>query len=306
MSVICDWLDITYAPNDTPERAVIVVIQSAMAECLSNDGPAGSVWRLNDGILKIDYRQTFARFSASGAFLEGLRVAGVYMDYLSALSESPHTVTRLDAAHDVLQDAAPIIARLRKRYPSECSLTRKALRTKSILQTRADGKESGTWYVGHRSKGRVTARVYDKQLELLERRGVEVPPMTRYELTLRKDIGVTLRDAAEPDRVFWHYASPVLLKRPEGVPEWQTGWGGGWSYERPEVALAGVLKARIASSAELQAILELADRADCLDWCADLLTRMVNQYERKYDHPPQPEWETPPAVAAYAKRYAGE
>ena len=278
MNVISDWLDVTYAPNDTPERAVIVAIQSAMAECLSDDGPAGSVWRLNDGILKIEYKRNYARFSASGAFLEGLRVAGVYMDFLSALSESPHTVTRLDVAHDVLQDAAPIIARLRKRYPSECSLTRKALRTKSILQTRADGKESGTWYVGHRSKGRVTARVYDKQLELLERRGLEVPPMTRYELTLRKDIGVTLRDAAEPDRVFWHYASPVLLKRPEGVPEWVSGWGGGWSYKREDTPLAGILKQRIESSAELQALAALAVRAGCEEWAQQLLARVFSRH----------------------------
>lgn len=304
MTVICDWLDVTYAPNDTPERSVIVAIQSGMAECIAENGPAGSVWRLNGGTFKIDYRATFARFSASGSFIEGLRVAGVFQDYLSALSESPHSVTRLDAAYDVLTDAAPVIAKLRKRFPRECSLTRKALKTKSILQTRDDGQESGTWYVGHRSKGRVTARVYDKQLEVLEKQGTEIPPMTRYELTFKKDIGVTLRDAAEPDRVFWHYAAPVLLKRPQNVPEWSSGWGGGWSYERPEVALAGVLKGRVQSSAELQSLIHMADKADCLDWLIELITREIQNYEPRYDHEPLPEWETPPAMAAYAREYA--
>ena len=304
MTVICDWLDVTYAPNDTPEHAVFLVIQSATAECVADNGSAGSVWRLNGGMLKIDYRQAFARFSASGSFIEGLRMAGVFQEYLSALSESPHSVTRLDAAHDVLTDAAPVIAKLRKRYPRECSLTRKALNTKSILSTRSDGKESGTWYVGHRSKGRVTARVYDKQLEMLEKSGTEIPPMTRYELTLRKDIGVTLRDAAEPERVFWHFASPVLLKRPQNVSDWVSGWGGGWSYKRPEVALAGVLKDRVRSSAELQALIELADRADCLDWLSELITRQIQSYEPKHDHGAKPDWETPPAMAAYARKQA--
>lgn len=304
MTVICDYLDVTYAPNDTPERAVIVAIQSGMAECIAEHGGAGSVWRLNGGTLKIEYRQAFARFSASGSFIEGLRIAGVFPDYLSALSESPHRVTRLDAAHDVLCDAAPIIAKLRKRFPRECSLSRKALKTKTILQTRADGKESGTWYVGHRSKGRVTARVYDKQLEMMDRRQTEIPPMTRYELTFKKDIGVTLRDAAEPERVFWHYASPVLLRRPQNVPEWSSGWGGGWNYERPDVALAGVLKGRVQSSAELQSLIQMADKADCLDWLIELITRQIQSYEPRYEHGPRPDYETPPAMAAYARKQA--
>jgi hypothetical protein len=223
------------------------------------------------------------------------------MDYLSALSGAPHAVTRLDAAHDVLTDAAPIIAKLRKRYPQECNLSRKALRTKSILETRPDGKESGTWYVGHRSNGRVTARVYDKQLQMLNVRHVEILPTVRYELTFKKDIGPTLRDAAEPARLFWSYASPVLLKRPAGVPEWVSGWGGGWHYDKPEIALAGLLKARIEGSADLKAILALADRADCMDWCSQLLAKVVAEYAREHEPEARPAWEPTPAMVAYAK-----
>lgn len=301
MTVICDWLDVTYAPDSTPERDVLDVLQLAGAECISTD-TKGAVWRVGDGVFKAQYGYRFHRFSASGAVLEKLRGAGLFMEYLSALAGAPHAVTRMDAAHDVLTDAAPVLAKLRKRYPRECALTRKALRTKSILQTRDDGKETGTWYIGHRSKGRVTARVYDKQLEMLERHGAEIPPMTRYELTFKKDIGVTLRDAAEPDRVFWHYASPVLLKRPEGVPEWSSGWGVGWHYEPPEIALAALLKARIESSADIQSILALADRADCMEWCSQLLAREVASYKREHEPEASPEWEPTPAMVAYAKK----
>lgn len=301
MTVICDWLDVTYAPDSTPEQSVLDVLQLAGAECIATDR-SGGAWRVGDGVFKLQYGYGFHRYSASGAVLERLRGAGMLMDYLSALSEAPHSVTRMDAAHDVLTDAAPVIAKLRKRFPRECALTRKALRTKTILQTRADGKESGTWYVGHRSKGRVTARVYDKQLEMMERHGTEIPPMVRYELTFKKDIGVTLRDAAEPDRVFWHYASPVLLRRPQNVPEWSSGWGGGWHYEKPEIALAGLLKSRIESSAELQAILAIADRADCMEWCSQLLARLVASYKREHEPEAPPAWEPTPAMVAYAKK----
>ncbi|MCA1807604.1 MAG: replication initiation factor domain-containing protein, partial [Actinobacteria bacterium] len=236
MTVKCDWLDVTYAPDNTPEHAVLQVIQAAEAESLPCDG-SDSIWRLNYGILKIEYRRNHARISASGAFLDGLRQAHAYMDYLSALSEAPHAVTRLDAAHDVPVDSPPILRALIKRYPRECTFTRKALRTKRIMETRSDGLESGTWYAGHRQKGMVTARVYDKRLER-EARGDTLPaPLTRYELTFRKGIKSTLRDAAEPDRIFWQYAGPLLLRKPKDVPEWSSGWGGGWAYKRDEPPL---------------------------------------------------------------------
>lgn len=279
MTVKTDWLDVTYAPNDTPEHAVLMSVQAAGAECLSDDGGSGSRWGLNGGSLKIDYRQRFARFSASGAFLDGLRAAHCFHDYLSALSESPHAVTRLDAAHDVPKDSPPILKALIKRYPQQCAFTRKALKTKRILETRADGKESGTFYVGHRQKGAITARVYDKQLERLNNAGEETPPLTRYELTFRKAIGPTLRDAAEPERIFWQHAGPLLLKRPQGVPEWVSGWGGGWNYKPEEKPIGAILKSRIESSSDLAAIAALVSKAaqdgdDCLDWTLRQLERV--------------------------------
>lgn len=277
MTVKCDWLDVTYAPNNTPEHAVFTVIQSAEAECKSSDG-SGSLWFLNGGALKIEYRRNYARFSASGAFLDGLRYAHILEQYLSALSESPHTVSRLDAAYDVPVDAPGILKALHKRYPRECRFTRKALRTKRFLETRDDGKESGTWYVGHRQKALVTARVYDKQLER-EKAGDPIPqPLTRYEITFRSKLGATLRDAAEPERIFWHYSRPLLLKRPSGVPEWESGWGGGWTYQREETPLPGILKQRIESSAELQALAALAVKADCTEWAEKLLLRVFRAH----------------------------
>lgn len=276
MSVKTDWLDVTYPPDDTPESAVLLVIQAAGAEAKPSSG-IDQVWSLNHGTLKIEYRRNYARISASGAFLDGLRAAGLFPDYLSALAESPHAVTRLDAAYDVPVDSPPILRKLIKRYPQEFRFTRKALRTKRLLETRPDGQESGTWYAGHRQKAAVTARVYDKQLERLNVAGEAIPPLTRYELTFRKGIGATLRDAFEPERLFWHYAEPLLLKRPQNVPEWQSGWGGGWHYQREEVPLAGVLKSRIENSAEIASLAELAARGDCLDWAVKLLGRVFRE-----------------------------
>ena len=277
MSLKADWLDVTYAPDDTPERAVFEVIQACQAECKSSDG-TGSLWFLNRGVLKVEYRRNYARFSASGAFLDGLRFSGMFEQYLSALAESPHTVSRLDAAYDVPVDAPAILKALHKRYPRECCFTRKSLKTTRFLETREDGKESGTWYAGHRQKGMVTARVYDKQLER-EKAGDPIPqPLTRYEITFRRTVGATLRDAAQPERIFWHHAAPLLLKRPLNVPEWQSGWGGGWTYKREATPLAAILKVRIESSAELQALAKLAEQADCTDYCMSLVEKMLRRH----------------------------
>ncbi len=272
MTVKADYLDVTYAPDSTPEHSVFGVIQSALAECKTSD-PSGSLWFLNGGSLKIEYKRNYARFSASGAFLDGLRTAGLFMDYLSALADAPHNVTRLDAAHDVPTDTPPILKALHKRYPCECYLTRKPLRTKRILDTRDDGKDTGTFYIGRHQQGMVTAKVYDKQWERLQA-GDPIPlPLTRYEITFRRAVKATLRDAAEPERLFWMYGHLLLLKRPSDIPEWVSGWGGGWSYQPDKTPLPAILKARIENSAELQALAALAIRSGCEEWARQLMAR---------------------------------
>lgn len=291
MTPICDWLDVTYSPADAPEPDVLDVLQAAGAVC-ADSSPVADLWRVGLGSFKLQRRSGFHRYSASGSVLGHLRDCGRYMDYLAALSLSPHSVTRLDAALDVPVDAPGIISALRARYPMECSLTRKAQPTKSILSMRPDGLETGTWYVGHRSRSRVTARVYDKQAQAWEVHRALLPPTTRYEITCRQDVGATLRDAAEPARLFWAYASPTLLDAPEGVEAWSAGWGEGWSYTRPEILPAALLRRRIGDSPELIALARLAVRTGSPDWAARLLDRRFRaliaelQADASVDSPP--------------------
>tara|TARA_R110002074_G_C12468667_1_gene660047 strand:- start:641 stop:1057 length:417 start_codon:yes stop_codon:yes gene_type:complete len=99
--------------------------------------------------------------------------------------------------------------------------------------------------------------VYDKAHQLSETQGLDIPPRTRAELTVRK--GCTLRDAYQPERVFWHYMAPAVLGRPEGVPDWSSGWAEGWVMERVELLPAQRLKRLIERSPDLAAIVELSD-----------------------------------------------
>jgi hypothetical protein len=220
-------------------------------------------FRLGRGTFRYESRPKYSKWSASGSALAVLREQGLFHGYLASLGSRPHTVTKLDAALDLRVDAAPVVAGLHARYPIDCALLRKALPTRVLLAARRDGVQSGTFYAGHRKKGqeKACARVYDKQLEVWEHQGLEIPPTVRYEVTARRELGVTLRDAAYPAGVFWYLASPALLERMDPV-KWSPGEGMGWVAPHADIPAVpwDVLRRRVEGSAELASMRQLADR----------------------------------------------
>jgi hypothetical protein len=100
--------------------------------------------------------------------------------------------------------------------------------------------------------------VYDKQHERASRNLTDTGPLTRYELRLGSRTGVTLRDASDPESVFWHYASPDFLPRPVDVSEWEPG-GTGFDLERmgPLLPYQRLLR-RIEASADLVSLVAAA------------------------------------------------
>lgn len=259
--VVCDWLDVTFAPDDCPYPELNRLLMS-LPFAVSSDGKSARSYSPlgGRGKLVVTHASRFAKVSISGGVCAALRDLGVFDEVLHVLSTSPHRVTRVDAALDLLVDAPEVLRGLCSRYPSGLvSLSRKSLPTKRIFSTRADGKESGTFYVGHRTSARFTARVYDKALEALERRGEVIRPTTRFEVTARKDSGATLRDAALPESLFWHIAAPALLQLPEGVPVWQPDTDMTWNSPVNVPDAAEAARRRVAFSAELEAFCDLGD-----------------------------------------------
>lgn len=263
LDVFCDWLDVTYSPTDCPFPELNRFFLEAGFEVEQADGVSyryavPTVDPACRGSLLIELRARWARVSASGGVCGHLRDRGLWMDYLSVLSSSPHKVSRLDAALDLAMDGADLVDAMRKRYPTGAvCLGRKAVATSVLLAVREDGRETGTWYAGWRSRARVTARVYDKAQQMLVKFGQLVPPTGRVEVTVRE--GVTLRDAAEPAAKFWHVASPALLQAPEGVPVWHYCEDLGWSAPKREFDPAAVLRRRVEAMAELDALAMVAD-----------------------------------------------
>ena len=269
LNIFCDWLDTTYAPDSPVIDDTQSWVQVNGGECIHRDEKCATfrVGGTEGGILKFDTAKRYSRISASGQVLAYFRSLGIFLDYLSELSSEPHNVSRLDTALYLPLDGADVIDSLRKRFSVQggsCSLGRKSLPVTYVLGVRSDGRETGTFYAGHRTQARQTGRVYDKAFEALQKRGEHLPPTTRYEMTSRGEkgrAGPSLRDAAEPSRLFWSVASPTLLKAPAGTPEWVSGWDGGWSYDKPETLLPAEALARsIDHSAALDSMLVTADK----------------------------------------------
>lgn len=262
-NVFCDWLDVTFSPSDAPYPALNRLLLDAGFDVESTDRSVFVYSHESSAQGKLvmgSNRGTF-RVSASGAICSTLRRLGIWHDYLSELASSPHKVTRLDAALDLRVDGADLVQVMRDRYPSgEVNLRRKAVRTSVILEVRADGRESGSWYAGRRSRARFTARVYDKALEALSKRGEILPPTTRIEITAAgSDAGATLRDAAQPSALFWHVASPAIVAAPEDAPMWTPNTDCHWVTPTRTFDPAQIIRRRVESMALLDALAHVAD-----------------------------------------------
>lgn len=258
----CDYLNITVPEASSRE------VHSDLLGVISGVGAVavfeGLYKILSGGSLKIEPKRGFTLYSASGGFLSALREYGYYSSYLAAFSASPHNVSRLDIAHDVPGESPPLLRRLVRQVKSKSGLklTRKALnpqtQLKMILSPGPDGVETGSVYLGNRS-AEVRAKVYDKQHERRSVARVDIPPTTRYELTVTGKAGASLRDAYEPDAIFWHFMSEVLSAPPD-APLWHSGSLG---YDLPsKVALlpSEALRRLLDTSPQLLQMFALADR----------------------------------------------
>lgn len=267
--VFCDYVQVTVPTGswrDTRE-AVQPVLDAVGMSIEVDDERAGRVlWRSGDGTVSAKRIGGVVALGASGSVLAGLRMAGLLHRYLAELGSQPHRVTRLDATLDVAERTAPVIERLANAVVSSdgVALSRKRVSprhcTRYVTRT-AQGDDTGTLYLGS-AQADVRLCLYDKQQERIDKGLPDVGhPLTRYELRLRGGTGITLRDAAAPASVFWHYMAPAILPRPAGVAEWDAH-GSGFALELADVPLpAARLVRRVQASAEAAALVRLADEA---------------------------------------------
>ena len=242
--VFVDWLDFTIPTHSTDLSSFRDLLASLgmpteklgtgyMARTPDDTGVA----RLTPDVRGVD------RVSLSGAVLEYVRsLESGWFDLLSWMAARPLRITRLDAAYDLRVDAPSEIARYRRRFRRQGNKVKVTQRETSIrwmLSPNDQGVETGTLYAGKRGKNQVIARVYDKAHELLEKRGILIEPTLRYEIEVRGTSGKSrnpcLNDLFDPRSIFWEFASPAFLKRPESVPGWSPTDFCTFTVERPPV-----------------------------------------------------------------------
>jgi hypothetical protein len=262
-NVFADWLDVTCSPDDSFLDSVQYAIDSFGAVISTAEYDGRIVYKLGDGYATLIKSTRFHKVSVSGTGLHRIRELGKLDYFLTCISEVPHSITRLDASLDTDQDGADVFAYFSRRFHSPSQnpkLSRKAVTPSYISSLRdSDGRRTGTVNIGGYKNTKVSARIYDKQHEALQKRNQQIPPTTRYELTVRKDMKPSLRDVSDPTAIFWHYMGKTVLKTPEGVPEWSPNWGGSWTMEIEKPLLYQVLKSKAENNPEFIRFFELAD-----------------------------------------------
>lgn len=259
-NVFADWLSVTCSPDDSFLDSVQYALDSMGGVVSSVDKSV--VYRLGSGTIKILKQKTFHGISVSGGALFRMRELRKLDFFLSCISETPHRVTRLDAAIDFGIDGPVVFSHYQKRFARASrypKLSRKTVEPSYYSSMRpSDGQITGTVYIGD-NKSKVSARIYDKQEEARRKRGEELPPTTRFELTIRGDMNPSLRDVSEPTAIFWHYMGKTVLEAPTDAPVWEQGWGGNWDMQVEKPLLYQVVKSKIENNPELLRIFELAE-----------------------------------------------
>jgi hypothetical protein len=255
----CDWLDVTCHPENTFMKDVVMFLAyHCFPVSFSSDKSQGpsTAYSVGDGLLVLDVSKRFHRASASGGAIKELVSLGLLRDYINIIGSVGHNITRLDVAVDIDTDCPPFLRKLESTYPNDIfSFGRKSLKvTRLYSARRSDLALTGTWYAGHRTSARITARVYDKQHELFEKKGLTIPPTTRIELTFRKDHKCSLYDVLMPKSLFYTHTENKILNKPEGeyIPDWSVKGLVPWVSEAKDYTLTiERFDNRVASSPEL-------------------------------------------------------
>lgn len=235
-TVFCDWLDVTYSPEAFSYDEFVAGLSHVYAGFVetNSSSPGTHVFLCGSGVLHLSFKKRFIRVSASGGVLGELRHRGLLLNYLGFLSDWPHRVTRIDVSMDRSVSGSKVIADLWGRFKSGVTISQRPLKTSRIIAQDDQGRSTGSFYAGYRSKATRTFKVYDKRHEVLCKHDFPIPERTRYEFTMKggksgSHAQPSLRDAAVPAPLFWDMAGCVL-KVPKDIPAWVDTSMDGWTH----------------------------------------------------------------------------
>lgn len=214
------------------------------------------------GTVKFSRRGKVGILSTSGWVLRTMRDRGIYSEYLSVIGSFPHRVTMLHATSDFFVQSPPEVIQAFKTsaFAGDLFLTRKRItpdQCNVVLRPDTSGCETGTLYLGQRANADVWAKIYDKRHEQFCRGHADPGPLVRVEVACQSGVGATLRDAADPHDVFFHYAGRTLVEAPPSFSGW-VPYGEGYVLgERRERTLFERFDALLAGSLDIRRLAEM-------------------------------------------------
>ena len=263
MTPFCDYLSVSTPHLDRAEP--FPLLDSVLGWCdFTCEGADATTIRYrgpNDGLVSVRRVGSVSVASASGLALLHLRESLALDQYLHTVGTNAHRVTRIDVALDVACDAAPVLrAVAAKARAGHLFITDRAVRPADVTTYEALGERgelTGTVYLAPPT-AEVRPKLYDKEHEQLVKWGRVIPPTLRIEITCRSKVRATLRDAAVPRDLFYHYAAPGLLSAPADARPWSPH-AEGFVLPPPNVLdPALLLERRCDRSADLLALVRLA------------------------------------------------
>ena len=261
-SPFCDYLNITSPKENQDDIMDKIRFYLDYLGCLEEQQ---GTFKLSGGFgtFKVYVRGHVSIFSASGGFLDALRIRNLYDSYLMVFFHFPHRISMLHATCDFRVDAPEYVAAAyNDAISGEFYLTRKSIDPKNVsrlVSQDQDGRETGTVYIGNRANSDVWAKVYDKRQERL-RKGYESPlPLLRIEIAVQSDIRASLKDASNPHDIFYHYAQNSLVTPPVGFKGWES-YGSSFEIDKPKSNLTtwGRLWGIIENSNDIKRVIDLA------------------------------------------------
>lgn len=264
-NVFCDWLDFTVPCSSHDYDSLLDFWQALHFMPTKTSSNVGLLLRApKGGSVKINSYRSVFRVSVSGSSLDHLRETSQFETLVIWLSENPHHITRFDAAYDVPVAGPKVIKALSRKHKDSINLSTRSTPVTLMLEYDTEKNKTGTFYCGHRTRARFTARVYDKKWQMEKMKGVFISDRTRYEITVKGERGKKspcLRDLYDPTSIFWHVASPSLLRAPIDTPEWNPVDDFSFSPEKVDSPLAyDVLQKFISDSGFISTVAKLTSR----------------------------------------------
>ena len=276
-----DWLSISHANSNTPVDEVLSFLCNLTTFGHKACSGFEDLYDSCVGTVKVTRLKASTNISISGGVLSLVRAEHALNDLIMILGSAPYNITRLDAAIDMPVSGALTLQGIQRLYPDGTAQISSRSRKLQYLFEVSDGEQTGSCYFqSSRYHGHIRLKVYDKAYETLVKKGVSIPPTTRYELTVAR--GASLRDVVEPSSVLFHYMPNELLKSPKGVVK--QAW-----KPTPRVEYDATLPFFITDYEKYQRVLEthpglnsLIEHAVNLNGGSELLVRFIQQRIEQY------------------------